>query len=69
VQDENLQKIPYLKFLTTYYAVIKKFVSSISHLIDPDEWKYFSSALSVHVPKVADSEMVDVISTFIHQVR
>jgi len=67
VTDKKLSKIPYLRFLKGYYKIVRKFVVRIAPLIDRKEWKLFSAEITKHVPRYRDANMIDAITTFIHQ--
>lgn len=64
-----MQRIPYLKFLAMYYDVIRKFVAAVAPEIDKKEWTVLSTVMKDHVPGFEKVNMIDAISTFIHQVR
>ena len=68
VSNKDLQEIPYLYFLASYFEVIRNFVRSVSQYIDEDEYKNIANILENYVPGIEEADMVDVISTFIHQV-
>jgi len=67
VTDKKISQIPYMRFLRGYYFVVRSFVEQIEHFIDLDEWKILSKEVSKYVPHFDQVEMIDGITTFIHQ--
>jgi len=65
--DPSINKIPYMDYLNGYYKVVKKFVSSIAPLIDREEYEHFSKKIAEHVPRFDRVDMINGITTFIHQ--
>lgn len=68
VTDPKIAKIPYMKFLKAYYMVVRKFVVALEPLIDKDEWNKLATAVTEYVPKYNKVNMIDAITTFVHQV-
>jgi len=68
VTNKKISQIPYMKFLRGYYFVVRSFIEEIQHFIDLDEWEKLSKEIAEHVPNFDEVEMIDAITTFIHQV-
>jgi len=65
--NPDIKKIPYMNFLNGYYKIVKKFVTSIAPLIDNEEYEQFSKKIAEHVPMFDKVDMINGITTFIHQ--
>jgi len=68
ITDKSLNQIPYFKFLKSYYLIVRKFVKRIECKIDREEWKTISNKMTEFVPRFNEVNMIDAITSFIHQV-